>query len=77
MFIHIYKGRPRENLEFYHIAGFTIQKDMYKPVSEWCYQTFGDSGDCVDNARWEDHIWFGEIWFRDEKDLMLFKLRWA
>ena len=74
MFIHTYKSRNREN---YHVAAFTLQKGMYELVSEWCHQTFGEPGDCKHGARWEDGLWFGEAWFRDEQDLMTFVLRWS
>lgn len=42
--------------------------DMHK----WCEETFGHEGE-----RWRDQINSGEVDFRDEKDLMLFLLRWA
>jgi hypothetical protein len=74
MFIHTYQSRHRGN---YHVAAFTLQKGVYDHMVKWCYQTFGEPGDCKDNDRWEDSIWFGEIWFRDERDLAMFVLRWS
>lgn len=79
MFIHTYRARPRpqEEFDFYNVAAFTLQKGMLKPMSDWCHQTFGIAGNCEDRDRWEDQIWFGEVWFRDEKDLAIFLLRWS
>jgi hypothetical protein len=74
VFIHAYKSRNRGN---YHVAAFTYQKGMLEPMTNWCYQTFGHPGDCKDNARWEDSLWLGEAWFRDERDLIMFVLRWS
>ena len=79
MFIHTYTARPRpwEELELYHVAAFTLKKGMLEPMSDWCHQTFGEAGNSEENARWEDQLWFGEVWFRDEKDLNWFVLRWT
>jgi len=77
MFIHTHRAHTRKDFTPYYVAAFTLQKGMYEPVSEWCYQTFGEPGDGEDLDRWEDQIWYGEIWFRDEQDLMMFKLRWS
>lgn len=58
-------------------ADFTLPKN-YREIIEWCHTTFGQPGFLQDStARWADDIWYGEVYFRDNEDLMMFVLRWS
>ena len=55
----------------WHVASFARQKNYYE-IGEWCYETFGEP-----DFRWADEIFYGEVYFKHEEDLMLFVLRWS
>lgn len=42
---------------------------------EWCYLQFGNPGGHKPYGRWYVHE--GAVWFRDEKDYLLWVLRWG
>lgn len=42
-------------------------------IRKWCTDTFGEAN----HGRWVDQTTWGEISFTDEKDFLLFQLRWA
>jgi hypothetical protein len=49
----------------------------YGEVNTWCKEQFGPHDKNPDAwSRW-DHKYEGRIYFRDEKDYVLFMLRWA
>ena len=49
----------------------------YGEVCEWCTKQFGPHPNQQDAwSRW-DHRYEGRIYFRDEKDYVLFVLRWS
>jgi hypothetical protein len=62
----------------WHRAEFTLPKN-YREIIDWCHATFGEPGFLQDSkpARWADDIWYGEVYFRDHEDLMMFVLRWS
>jgi hypothetical protein len=41
----------------------------------WCRDTYGSEGPGLPNDRWCEYR--GKFWFRDEKDLAVFVLRWS
>lgn len=57
----------------------TIPKmDSVDQIREWCYNAYGIPARPNNrDSRWEDDIWWGEIRFKHEEDLMLFVLRWS
>lgn len=81
MFIHTYtqKNNMRGFHENWHVAAFTLQKDMLGPMTKWCYETFGNSGyhPLTDEYRWSDDIRYGEVQFSRKEDLEWFVLRWS
>jgi hypothetical protein len=76
MFIHTYETKNYG--DDWHCAAFTIPKH-YLEIQKWCHETFGKPGypQDVPQTRWRDDIYYGEIYFRDDRDLVLFMLRWA
>lgn len=49
----------------------------YDQVDQWCTEQFGSQPDCPDAwTRWYHH-YSHKIHFRDEKDYVLFMLRWS
>jgi hypothetical protein len=40
-------------------------------IKDWCYKVYGEP-----MTRWKDSIEYGEVRFEDEKDVMMFILRW-
>jgi len=44
-------------------------------IRKWCTDTFGEPNH--KHSCWVDESQWGEISFADEKDLLLFQLRWA
>lgn len=72
MIIHTYDefwtvGQPA-------VAAFPTphQVEQIVAMKQWCRDSFGPPGD-----RWKDNIMYGEVCFKDRKDLALFVLRWA
>jgi hypothetical protein len=81
MFIHTYD--LKEDTDGggdgpWHVAAFALPKN-YKSIIEWCYQTFGtpDWNHLTKQTRWKNQIFYGEVYFCREEDLVLFLLRWA
>ena len=62
----------------FHRAEFTLPKN-YREIIDWCHATYGAPGFLLDGkqTRWADDIWYGEVYFRDKEDLVLFVLRWS
>jgi hypothetical protein len=60
------------------LAGDWGGVDTWTKMEDWCFETFGltpKDGVWTPNARW--YINNGKFWFRTEKDLSWFVLRWA
>lgn len=82
MFIHTYETKnyniQEPEIEKWYVAAFTTPKNYYE-IAEWCHQIFGPSGlnSLTHQTRWQDEIFYGEVYFRDEKDLEWFVLRWS
>jgi hypothetical protein len=55
------------------VAFETPEFHLLKEMQNWCRTTYGEKS----VLRWRDEIRWGEVWFRDEADTMLFQLRWA
>lgn len=52
--------------------------DYVDQVREWCYNTYGIPARPNNlDSRWEDDLWWGEIRFKHEEDLVLFVMRWS
>lgn len=68
MFIHVYAKLDSKWL----IAAFAAGRQSRDPMRSWCYDMFGTPG-----VRWRDEIDWGEIGFKDHRDLELFVLRWS
>ncbi len=80
MFIHAYEQmKDWRDATPWHVAAFMTPKENRKEITRWCYQTFGAPGmnTLTKQTRWKDSIQYGEAYFRHEKDLTLFILRWA
>lgn len=41
-------------------------------MKEWCRRMYGETA-----TRWKDDIEYGEVRFKDNKDLTLFLLKWS
>ena len=46
---------------------------LYASIWTWCYNTYGDAHD----SRWVPYAISGQIEFKQEKDAILFMLKWA
>lgn len=82
MFIHTYQTQtkdPRWSDYSWHAAAFESPRQNRAEITRWCYRTFGPAGrpPGATGTRWKDSIRFGEIYFRDHKDLIMFVLRWS
>lgn len=81
MRIHHYKEQPADvYLASFYVAAFAtwgkdFENGLVSEIREWCTKSFGPESKLPD-ARWTDDIIWGEIRFRDEKDLLAFLLRW-
>lgn len=69
MFIHTYEEYQNQG---WAVAAFSANIDTLKEIRQWCYSTYGPPGE-----RWEDAIRWGEVYFSDKKDLLLFSLKWS
>ena len=82
MFIHTYETQnTNANWSDYgwYVAAFESPMENSREITRWCYRTFGPAGKPKGavETRWKDSIRFGEIYFRDHKDLVMFVLRWS
>lgn len=60
----------------WHIAYLAVFSDEFDDCLAWCTEHFGPRAKHSDAwSRWI--VGFGEIYFRDEQDYMLYQLRWA
>jgi hypothetical protein len=60
-----------------HVVSF-LSFRLIDNIKEWCYNTYGEPGIPTNTtSRWYDSIKYGEILFRDERDVTLFLLRWS
>ena len=76
MWIHTYQ----EQSSGAWVAAFehTIPKmDSVDQIREWCYNTYGLPKALSLEGRWRDNIWWGEVRFKTEVDLLLFVMKWA
>lgn len=71
MFIHTY-DELGINDDGWTVAAFKAEIDALAEIKQWCYATYGSTGD-----RWKDDIHWGEIRFSDKRDLTFFVLRWS
>jgi len=82
MFIHTYTQKNYDAQEpeiaRWYVAAFTTPKNYYD-IAKWCYNTFGEPGFIhnTQRTRWADDIHYGEIYFSNEEDLLMFILRWS
>ncbi len=80
MFIHTYEQQPDWRIKTaWLVAAFMTPKENRKEITKWCYKTYGAPGmnTFTKQTRWKDSIQYGEVYFRDEKDLEWFVLRWS
>jgi hypothetical protein len=80
MFIHTYQqGKDWRDATPWHVAAFTTPKEYRSEITRWCYQTFGSPGmnHLTKQIRWKDSVHYGEVYFKHEKDLTLFILKWS
>lgn len=70
MFIHTYDEKT-EIGERWTVAAFSASSSEIREIKQWCYATYGQPGN-----RWCDTAYWGEVRFRDKKDLTMFLLRW-
>jgi hypothetical protein len=58
-----------------------LHSKFHKEIETWCWKSFGPANwwDTNNNLspRWIDDLLWGEICFRDEKDVTMFILRWS
>jgi hypothetical protein len=77
MYLHVYHTNTR-SAHWGPASGWIVAFDypkfgLLRELQDWCRATYGDES----NNRWRDQIRWGEVWFRDESDVVLFQLRWA
>lgn len=79
MYLHIYQPNvtppwsswaPRSG---WIVAFENPRFHLLRELQDWCRATYGEPSD----TRWHDQLRWGEVWFRDEADAMLFQLRWS
>lgn len=46
-------------------------------ISQWCYDIYGKPGDPFSNTTDRWYLNNSAYWFRDERDLSLFLMRWS
>lgn len=81
MFIHTYETQrqdPKWSDYGWYVAAFKTSIEQQKEITRWCYRTFGPAGrpKGATETRWKNSIRFGEIHFKNQKDLAWFVLRW-
>ncbi len=81
MFIHTYT-QPRDWRDpdiNWLVAAFKTPKENRAEITKWCYQTFGAPGmnHLTKQIRWKDSIQYGEVYFRNQDDQLMFVLRWS
>lgn len=84
MKIHHYQSLTEDG---YYVAAFNTwgtalrsQQDARNEMRKWCHSVFGSSEKLYNKPnkpRWIDDIMWGEVQFLNEKDLILFLLRWS
>lgn len=61
-----------------YVVAFRLPDQQLESIKEWCYNTYGEPSILYGpDARWYDGIQFGEILFKNERDLTLFLLKWS
>lgn len=71
------------NIKFKHNANreypwewyYSPQGSEMSKVYKWCWDIFGHPGPALGNGSWDSHG--GWIKFRNEKDMLLFVLKWS
>jgi hypothetical protein len=84
MYIHSYEvpvDRKNYDDEVWYVAAFekSYTHDDLVALRTWCYQTFGETGynRLTCQTRWRDEIIYGEVYFKNKDDLLMFVLRWS
>lgn len=70
MYLHVYQT-SQYHRHRWTVAFETPKFSELKSIQNWCVETYG-----TDQARWFDHIRWGEVYFRDEADVTLFVMKW-
>ena len=62
-----------------YVAAFESKRENRAEITQWCYKVFGPAGfrHLTNETRWKDSIQWGEIYFSNKDDLMMFVLRWS
>jgi hypothetical protein len=55
------------------VAFETPKFHLLQEMQNWCCDTYGPEN----NTRWRDEIRWGEVWFRNESDVVMFSMRWS
>ncbi len=81
MFIHTYT-QPRDWRDpdiNWLVAAFKTPKENRKEITRWCYKTFGPPGmnHLTKQVRWKDSIQYGEVYFSNQEDQLMFVLKWS
>lgn len=74
MIIHQYKDTTG-----CYVAAFPLQHiEQVNEIRKWCFKTYGAPGNIFDKprVRWRDDVKMGQVNFDNERDLMMFVLRW-
>lgn len=76
-FFHFYEST---GTAFKWCAAFLEESELKDELSKWCYDTFGEPAQSLHytdvNECWHDAIVYGEIYFKSDAELTLFKLKW-
>ncbi len=81
MFIHTYT-QPRDGRDpdiNWLVAAFETPRENRPEITSWCYKTFGPPGinHLTQQVRWKDSIRYGEVYFLNQEDRLMFILRWS
>jgi len=50
---------------------------LWKDIETWCHRTYGPKGNAWYGGAERWYVNNSRIWFRDEKDLTMFVMRWS
>jgi len=82
MFIHTYTEKidwRYPEVSDWQVAAFQTPRQNRSEITSWCYKTFGPPGldHLTHQIRWKDSIQWGEVYFSNREDLMMFVMRWT